>query len=112
MFKTYKDLPLTPITSVPSTANKTGLWRTFKPVIDYEKCIKCYICWKFCPDVSVIVEDEDSYPEINYEYCKGCGICASVCPVNARVIRKAGEELAQDDPRLCIRIVEEGKFRE
>ena len=46
------------------------------------------------------------------DYCKGCGICASACPVNAKVIKKAEEELAQDDARLCIRIVEEGKFQE
>ncbi len=85
MFKTYKDLPLTPITSVPSTANKTGLWRTFKPVIDYEKCIKCYICWKFCPDVAIIIDD---FPKIDYDYCKGCGICANECPKNAITMEK------------------------
>jgi ferredoxin len=46
------------------------------------------------------------------EHCKGCGVCASICPVNAKVIKKAGEELERDDPRLCIRVVEEGKFQE
>jgi 2-oxoacid:acceptor oxidoreductase delta subunit (pyruvate/2-ketoisovalerate family) len=85
MFKTYKDLPLTPITSVSSRANKTGLWRTFKPVIDYEKCIKCYICWKFCPDVAIIIDD---IPKIDYDYCKGCGICANECPKKAITMEK------------------------
>jgi ferredoxin len=46
------------------------------------------------------------------EHCKGCGICAQVCPVNAKVIRKATEELAKDDVRLRIRMVEEGKAQE
>jgi len=79
----YDKLTPTPITYDKEMKLKTGSWRTFKPVIDREKCIKCFICWKFCPDVSVTVEDEDSYPEINYEYCKGCGICAHECPADA-----------------------------
>ena len=77
----YQDLPITPITTVPSTANNTGAWRTFKPIIDLEKCIRCWICWKFCPDVSIRIEDEK--PVIDYEHCKGCGICANECPKKA-----------------------------
>jgi pyruvate ferredoxin oxidoreductase delta subunit len=58
--------------------------------------------------------DPDSEKMVGFDldHCKGCGICASVCPVNAKVTRKAEEELAQDDARLCIRTVEEGKFQE
>ncbi len=82
----------TPLTTVPSTANKTGVWRTFRPVINYEKCIRCYICWKFCPEPAISFVPGDKYPapsenfmkrdavEINYDYCKGCGICANECP--------------------------------
>ena len=34
-----------------STAlEETGSWRTFRPVIRYEKCIRCMICWNFCPE--------------------------------------------------------------
>ena len=29
--------------------NKTGGWRTFKPVYDYDKCIKCKLCELLCP---------------------------------------------------------------
>ncbi len=46
------------------------------------------------------------------DFCKGCGICAIQCPVNQKIIKKAEQEIKQDDPRLCIRIVEEGKFEE
>ena len=81
-YKDYKDLPLTPITSVPSTANRTGGWKTFRPVMDKEKCIKCYICWKFCPDVAIHAKEEE-YPEFDLEHCKGCGICAHECPKDA-----------------------------
>ncbi len=69
--------------SVTSEAamGKTGSWRTFKPVIDYSKCINCYLCWLYCP-FSVISKSEEGVV-IDYEYCKGCGVCANVCPVKA-----------------------------
>ena len=78
---TYKDLPLTPITTVPSTQNKTGGWRTFRPIIDYDKCIRCMVCWKYCPDVAIKIVDDK--PVIDYDFCKGCGVCANECPRNA-----------------------------
>ena len=67
------------IEDVGSTkANKTGGWRTFKPVRDVEKCINCMKCWMFCPDHAI-----DKNIETNLDYCKGCGICAERCPVKA-----------------------------
>ncbi|RLG47875.1 MAG: ferredoxin [Thermoproteota archaeon] len=61
---------------------RTGSWRVFRPVLDREKCVKCWLCWLYCPE-EVISVGEDGYPEIDYEYCKGCLICASVCPRDA-----------------------------
>ena len=29
---------------------KTGAWRTFVPVVDHEKCIKCSLCEIYCPE--------------------------------------------------------------
>lgn len=81
-YKDYRDLPLTPICSVSSRANKTGGWKTFRPVLDKEKCIKCLICWKFCPDVAIHAKEEE-YPEFDLEHCKGCSICAHECPKDA-----------------------------
>ncbi|HOB37488.1 MAG: 4Fe-4S binding protein [Methanomassiliicoccaceae archaeon] len=57
----------------------TGTWRTFRPVIDAEKCVLCYSCWKFCPDLSMIVREEGDYPSVDLLHCKGCGICANEC---------------------------------
>ena len=91
----------------------TGSWRAFRPVFGETECIHCFQCWLFCPDSSILVETENGkITGFDLDYCKGCGICASVCPVNAKVIKKAGEELARDDTRLCVRIVEEGKIEE
>ena len=80
----WKDLapgmyPLEPGNSVKF---KTGDWRSFRPVIDKEKCIKCGQCYILCPD-ACYSEDEEGYfvPDLNY--CKGCGICASICPKKA-----------------------------
>jgi pyruvate ferredoxin oxidoreductase delta subunit len=61
---------------------KTGLWRTSKPVVNESKCIKCVICWAFCPETTII-RHEDNSVSIDYEYCKGCGVCANECPTKA-----------------------------
>ncbi len=82
-----------------SEENKTGSWRVFKPVINYEKCIRCMICWQFCPEPSILKIEEKQkknetpapkealkklpVPVIDYDYCKGCGICFNECPVKA-----------------------------
>ncbi len=65
--------------------NKTGDWRTLKPVIDTKKCTKCGICWAFCPENAISPKIK-----INYEFCKGCGICAAECPL--KIIKMVKEE--------------------
>lgn len=72
----------------PGTAmeNKTGGWRTFMPVFEYEKCIRCGICEVACPDMCIYPdrttanEKGKSLYKADYDYCKGCGICANECP--------------------------------
>ena len=65
-----------------SVKNKTGGWRTFIPIIDQEKCIKCGICWMDCPDMA-IKKAVDGKFVIDYAFCKGCGICAKQCAPKA-----------------------------
>jgi 2-oxoacid:acceptor oxidoreductase delta subunit (pyruvate/2-ketoisovalerate family) len=83
MYKTYKDLPAEPVAFQNTEDIKTGTWRTIRPVLDQNKCIRCYMCWKFCPDMSMIVEKEGDYPYVDLDHCKGCGICSNECPRGA-----------------------------
>ena len=71
-----------------SLENKTGSWRTRRPVVDVEKCVNCLLCWIYCPD-SAIMRLED-HIAINYDYCKGCGICAEECPRKAITMVEEG----------------------
>ncbi len=66
-----------------SIAVKTGLWRTMRPLIDYEHCNRCWwVCSTFCPDGAINVDDE-GYPHIDYDHCKGCMVCVAQCPPHA-----------------------------
>src|SRR2546423_6165777 len=53
--------------------------RTMRPVIDFDKCIKCTLCWLACPDSVFDVTPEGLY-DANLEACCGCGVCEAVCP--------------------------------
>ena len=66
-----------------SEKNPTGLWRTRKPVIDYDRCKHCWwICSSFCPENAIQVS-ADGKPLIDYDHCKGCLICVAQCPSHA-----------------------------
>lgn len=72
---------------------ETGLWRTQRPVIDYEHCHHCiWVCGTLCPDAAIVL-GVDGEPVIDLDHCKGCLICAAVCPSHA--IRIEPESPAQ-----------------
>jgi pyruvate ferredoxin oxidoreductase gamma subunit len=82
----------------------TGLWRTFRPVINHNLCNKCWwICSTFCPDGAIEV-DESHSPHIDYDHCKGCMVCVAQCPPHA--IASIPEEQAQREEK---KIAEENK---
>jgi len=54
--------------------------RTMRPVIDFDKCVKCTLCWIQCPDSVFDVMPDGTY-DANMEACCGCGVCEAVCPV-------------------------------
>jgi pyruvate ferredoxin oxidoreductase delta subunit len=56
--------------------------RSFRPVVDNEKCIKCGNCQTFCPEGTVMLRDGETVV-FDYRFCKGCGVCANECLVDA-----------------------------
>ena len=79
--KGWREIPIATVAWKLSTEFKTGDWRSFRPVIDQSKCVKCLICWVYCPDGAI--EWDGEKVSINYDFCKGCGICARECPRKA-----------------------------
>ena len=61
---------------------ETGDWRSFRPVLSKDMCIDCMICWMYCPDDTVLVED-GKMSGFRMTHCKGCGICSKLCPKRA-----------------------------
>lgn len=59
----------------------TGDWRINRPILNQDKCVKCGICYLYCPVFSI--ERIEGRYEINYDFCKGCGICSHECKVKA-----------------------------
>ena len=78
--KTWRELPIGSVVSEPGSASEyhTGSWRSQRPVWNDSKCIKCGICYVFCPE-GCVQQGEDGFFAANMDYCKGCGICAHEC---------------------------------
>ncbi|HDQ45928.1 MAG TPA: 4Fe-4S dicluster domain-containing protein [bacterium] len=79
-FTGCKDLPDMPVSQGSMEVNKTASWRSIRPVIIDDKCRRCMICWKVCPEPAISPTDP---PVIDYDFCKGCGICIEECPFDA-----------------------------
>ncbi len=74
-----------------SNIRRIGDWSIYKPVIDFDKCTKCMICFVYCPD-SAITIDKKGYPVVDLNACKGCDICCTECPPRAiTLVRRATE---------------------
>ena len=77
---TWRDLEIGCIVTEPGNARqyKSGDWRSQRPIFDTNKCIKCGICYIFCPE-GCVEQNAEGYSEADLFYCKGCGICAKEC---------------------------------
>ncbi|MFA6534212.1 MAG: 4Fe-4S binding protein [Patescibacteria group bacterium] len=78
-----------------SLKNKTGNWRTFRPIFLHDKCTACGICDNVCPEGIIYATGKTNaagknYRDCDLDYCKGCGLCAKNCPFAA--IRMEREE--------------------
>lgn len=69
--------------------------RTMRPVINFDTCTKCTLCWLNCPDTCFDVTPDGFY-DANMEACCGCGVCEAVCPVN-ECVTMVNEEAFEDN---------------
>ncbi len=82
-------LPLGPAFETGQLHDVSSGMRTFRPVIDTEKCVKCLRCFLVCPDGAIDKSGETL--EIDYDYCKGCGVCRRACKPGAISMVKEAE---------------------
>ena len=64
---------------------KRGTTKSERPVVRFDICTKCTLCWQECPD-QVFDPTTDGLYDVDYEYCVGCGKCAEVCPVKECIV--------------------------
>ena len=64
---------------------KRGTTKSLRPVVRFDLCIGCTLCWLDCPDECFDPIDGKHF-DVAYDYCVGCGKCAVVCPVNECIV--------------------------
>ena len=92
--KKWEQMPIGGMITEQKSAlkNKTGSWRSYRPIFDKEKCIHCMQCVFYCPENCInVTKDGKEREETDLDYCKGCGICANICPVNAITMIEEGQ---------------------
>jgi len=97
--KGWKEIPLGGLILDAGNSEKyeTGSWRSSRPVLDMDKCSSCMLCWVYCPEGSIQVENQEVVG-IDLDHCKGCGICARECPRKA--IAMIDEALAKEEVQI------------
>lgn len=99
---------------------KRGTTKTLRPVVRFDLCIGCTLCWLDCPDECFDPVEGKLY-DVNYEYCVGCGKCAVICPVPECIVmvdelkftnNDSPWEHYQRDPQGYIAWAEEKKGRD
>lgn len=95
----WRDLPIGGLITQGGTARDyiTGGWRSERPVWDAEKCTNCLICWVYCPDGAIKLNEEGKVIGVDYDYCKGCGICAQECPPKVKAYTMVQESQFRED---------------
>jgi len=93
----HRAVPFGAITPAPVRQQElfiTSNWRVVRPVIDHEKCTRCFTCYIACPDACWSFNEQEEKMEWNWKFCKGCQICINECPADAL---KAVPELDFED---------------
>ena len=96
---------------------KRGTSKTQRPIIRFDLCTKCVLCWYECPDECFDPTSDGLY-DVNYDYCTGCGRCAEVCPVKECIVmvdelnfdnNNSAWETYKKNPQAYVKWVEEKK---
>lgn len=69
--------------------------RTTRPVVDFDSCTRCSLCWLQCPDGAFDVTPDGVY-DPNMEACTGCAVCEAVCPVSGCVTMVSEAEFSDN----------------
>jgi 2-oxoacid:acceptor oxidoreductase delta subunit (pyruvate/2-ketoisovalerate family) len=82
--KPWGDLPVAGVVERDEALRpRTGTYRTgLRPEVELADCVDCLLCWLYCPDTAVLLED-GRFRGFDLEICKGCEICSEVCPTGA-----------------------------
>ena len=59
-------------------AYRQGDPRVSTPEWDKDHCIRCGVCYLYCPNGAVCRQD-DGFFDVNKDRCSGCGICHREC---------------------------------
>lgn len=62
-----------------SVSHKGSDWAVRTMQWNPDTCIHCLLCWTVCPDLCILVEEEQM-KGVDGFYCKGCGQCEKICP--------------------------------
>ena len=57
---------------------KPGDRRNALPQWDKDRCIRCGVCYMYCPD-GAVYREETGFFDVDKDKCKGCGICHREC---------------------------------
>lgn len=71
---------------IECSAVAQGIAKAFKPgqkvralpVWDKDRCIRCGVCYLYCPHGAIVRED-DGYFDKDEKLCSGCGVCHREC---------------------------------
>ena len=90
---TWQDIETGAVVIEPGNAAiyRTGDWRSQKPTYDFSRCLKCGICFVFCPE-GCVRQNHRGFYEADFYYCKGCGICSYECPTRVIAMREEEEK--------------------
>ena len=82
--KPWGDLPVAGVVERDEALRpRTGTYRTgLRPEVEPADCVDCLLCWLYCPDTAVLLED-GRFRGFDLEICKGCEICSEICPTGA-----------------------------